>query len=222
MSKTLNDPARVVEGIDRLIRQEKAKLRTDPEAEQRELRGRLEALVRRRAAFQEQQAEGMMTLDELRPRLLQVEEAREDVLRQIEASERRGERVRALETLRAGYSGDLMRDAFADQPDAPVDEIQDRFMQAVREKRRERVLDAYTSEQRRERYEALELRVVAHSKEELEISGVFGRETLYICEPSRRPRRTTTPSSSSSRTASRSGAGGSLRTSSPSTSGRSP
>jgi hypothetical protein len=41
-----------------------------------------------------------------------------------------------------------------------------------------------TPEQRRERYASLDLRVVAHSKEELEVSGLFGTEMIYTCNPS--------------------------------------
>lgn len=54
----------------------------------------------------------------------------------------------------------------------------DPFARAQRED-----LENSTPEERRVHYENLELRVVALSKDELEISGVFGRETLYICSP---------------------------------------
>lgn len=74
--------------------------------------------------------------------------------------------------MRAGYSGDLLRDAFADMPDAPVDEIQGRMMEMVREKRRERVLDAYTLEQWRERYRQLGISVTAQPDGGIQIDGV--------------------------------------------------
>lgn len=93
----------------------------------------------------------------------------------------------------------------------------DPFASAEREQ-----LENSTPEQRRVHYEGLELRVVALSKDELEVSGVFGRETLYICSPSPRLRATITPSSASTRTASSSRAAGSPRTYTASTCGTSP
>src|SRR5918998_767869 len=61
-------------------------------------------------------------------------------------------------------------------------------------------------------YLSLGMRVDAHPKDELEISGIFGSEELYICYPSPRPQGTTTPSSASTWIGSSSRAAGSPRT----------
>jgi hypothetical protein len=55
----------------------------------------------------------------------------------------------------------------------------DPFAQTAR-----RALENAGPEERHAHYGDLELRVVTLGKDELEISGVFGRETLYICNPS--------------------------------------
>jgi hypothetical protein len=168
---------------------------------------------------------GAFSVDELRARQQQLDEAKEAVLRELDHCEHRGEGLRKLVAYRdvLGRRADAWNNLLSEHPDLPKYVVgdmpwqNDPFARAHRE-----ALENSRPEERRVHYEDLELRVVALSKDELEISGVFGSEVLYICNPLPRPRRTTTPSSSSSRTASRSGAGGSLRTSSPSTSGRSP
>jgi hypothetical protein len=49
--------------------------------------------------------------------------------------------------------------------------------------------------ERHDEYRRLELRVVALSKDELEVSGVFGTERIYTGDPLLRPRRIATTSS---------------------------
>ena len=57
----------------------------------------------------------------------------------------------------------------------------------ARERQRQ-ALDRLTAEQRHARYREMELRVVAQSKEELEITGVFGTKFVSVGAPSRSPR----------------------------------
>ena len=221
----LTDPWRMVEGVDRLIEEERSRLRGDPEQEMRGLRRQMRDLEVRRGRAQDAYLAGAFSVDELRARQQQLDEAKEAVLRELDLCEHRGEGLRKLVAYRdvLGRRADAWNNLLSEHPDLPKYVVgdmpwqNDPFARAQRE-----ALENSRPEERRVHYEDLELRVVALSKDELEISGVFGSEVLYICNPLPRPRRTTTPSSSSSRTASRSGAGGSLRTSSPSTSGRSP
>ncbi len=49
--------------------------------------------------------------------------------------------------------------------------------------------------QRWRHYKELELRVTVRGKDELEVSGLFGTEMIYMGDPSPRPRRTATTSS---------------------------
>jgi len=183
----LAEPWVMLDGVDDLIGLEREKLRGDPEAEQRELRATLETLVRRRTAYQDQQAAGLMTMDELKAKLGDIAEDREGILRGIEACVHRGERIRELVALReslqrrAGAWGGLM-DKHPDLGDHVVGDppwASDPFAAAGRES-----LEACTPQQRREHYLSLELRVDVRSPEELEISGIFGKETIYTCASS--------------------------------------
>jgi len=57
----------------------------DPEGTIRELHGKLEALARRRTAYQDEQGAGYLTLDELGAKLAELEEARDALERELEA-----------------------------------------------------------------------------------------------------------------------------------------
>jgi hypothetical protein len=204
----LTEPEQITAALDRLIEQERSRLRGGPEETIRELRGKLKALARRRNAYQDQQAAGYMTLEELGLKLRELEEARDAVERELEACTNRGERVRYLEGLRTMFTGEWVQYCVGEKPTEPenmrfngvtleaIEEWRDEgrevlatFWKENGQKawaRAERAkLEEYTPEERHERYQELELRVIAHSKEELEISGVcFGPERIYICETS--------------------------------------
>ena len=85
-------------------------------------------------------------------------------------------RARRVDTVDGGEAGEYrVRVPLEDQ------------RQSFRDVNREATLTAlekFTSEQRRQRYEELELMVTALSKEELSVSGVFDAETVHISEPS--------------------------------------
>ena len=175
----------------------------DPEDTIRELHGKLEALARRRTAYQDQQAAGYLTLDELGAKLAELEEARHALERELEACRNRGARLAELEAMRDFWSGsgelwetlDEIREWTATQhPDETaalyqtrllaVENYKDRLHDMQDKARKARLSDLHnaTPEQRRQQYEELELRVIAYSKEELEVSGVcFGPERFYIC-----------------------------------------
>jgi DNA invertase Pin-like site-specific DNA recombinase len=221
----LVEPERMVSGMDALIEAERDLLRGDPEQEMRGLQRQLQDLDGRRERAQDAYIAGAFSVNELHGRQHQLDEAKEAILREMDLCENRGERLRRLVAFRdrlrqRAAAWNSLLEEHPDLPQYVVGDMpwaNDPFARAQKQ-----ALENATPEQRRDHYLSLELRVDAHSKDELEISGIFGSEVLYICNPSPRPRRTTTPSSSSSRTTSRSGAGGSPRTSSPSTSGKSP
>ena len=197
----LASPEQIVAGIDRLIEKERSRLRGDPKEDLRALYDRLEAFARRRAAYQDQQAAGYMTLEELGAKLEELEEAREAVERGLEACKNRGSRIAELEEARDLFS---FRGAFWEEleeldewttVDGPHGEYRVRvpveeWKKSYRRMSREASFDAlkkFTPEQRREKYRELELKVTALSKEELSVSGVFDTERLYISEPSPTP-----------------------------------
>jgi hypothetical protein len=225
--RLLTDPWRMVEGMDELIAHERDLLGGDPDQEMRGLRRQLRDLEERHERARDAYLGGAFSVDELNATRSRLDEDKEAALRQMDLCENRGERLQRLVSFRDTLTkrADAWTSLLEEHPDllqyaaegSPMPWDTDPFAQAQR-----RELENDTPEGRRERYLSLELRVVAHAEGELEVSGIFGREVLYTWDPSSRPRRTTTPSSPSSPTASRSGAGGSLRTSSPSTSGKSP
>jgi hypothetical protein len=165
--------------LEKRIEVERRRLRVDPEKELRELQRRMDATVARRAAYQNQQASGLMTIDELRTRLEGLAEERAHLEQQAQACSRRGDDLRDLEELRdfyaeaaePGEAGWLMSNALADG-------------QTVM---RMRMLEEYDGPRRRERYEALKLAASAVARDELELRGVFGAERVDILTTWRGP-----------------------------------
>jgi site-specific DNA recombinase len=223
-------PERMISGVDNLIAAER--LRGDPEADVRELRGRLSDLDRRRERAQDAYLAGAFSVDELRHRQEELEEAKEAILREIDATEHRGERLRRLVDLldRLRQRAAIWDRLLEEHPDlseyvipweklppevrermtGPMPWHNDAFARSQRE-----ALENATPEERHARYRELELRVDAHSKDELEVTGIFGREMVYIWNPLPRPPRTATTSSASSPTGWRCAAGGRVSTSKP-------
>lgn len=235
----LTDPWRMVEGMDELIAQERDLLGGDPEQEMRGLRRQLRDLEERHERARDAYLGGAFSVDELNATRSRLDEDKEAVLRQMDLCENRGERLQRLVSFRDTLTkrADAWTSLLEEHPDLPEyaipwenlpPEVRERmtgpmpwqndpFARAQRE-----ALEDSSPEARRVHYDDLELRVVAHPEGELEVTGIFGREVLYTWDLSSRQRRTTTPSSRSSPTTSRSRAAGSPRTSSLSTSGKSP
>jgi hypothetical protein len=105
----------------------------------------------------------------------QIDEAKESILREIEATEGRGSRVVELQQIRDSYAeGGSMYFTHVEGGRPPYDA---------------------DPEARHDEYRRLELRVKALAKDELEVSGVFGTQRIYTDDPLPRPRRTATTSS---------------------------
>ena len=81
------------------------------EYEAREWADRIAAAERKRSGFQDMAAEGLITLDELRTKLAELEEDRQIAQRELETLVRRQERIERLEhdaeELMRSYAGTL-------------------------------------------------------------------------------------------------------------------
>ncbi|MDQ3943373.1 MAG: hypothetical protein M3254_09745 [Actinomycetota bacterium] len=96
-SKLLKDPDRIRTGLEELIEQEREAARDPREDEARIWEVKVAECVRLRSAYQDQQAAGLMTLEELGSKLAKLEETRRIAEAELEALEDSEERVRELE-----------------------------------------------------------------------------------------------------------------------------
>jgi len=97
VSELLKDPSRIRAGIEELIEQERKAARCDPDGDIRLWEERIAECSRLRSAYQDPQAAGLMTLEELSSKLAQVEETRGVAEAELEALRSREERTRELE-----------------------------------------------------------------------------------------------------------------------------
>jgi site-specific DNA recombinase len=98
VSSLLKDPNRIRAGIEKLIEQECEVGRSDPEREVIPWEEKIAECSRLRSAYQDQQAAGLMTLEELASKLARLEETRRVAEAELKALEAREERLRELET----------------------------------------------------------------------------------------------------------------------------
>jgi site-specific DNA recombinase len=97
VSELLKDPDRLRVGIEELIEQERSGARDDPEGEARLWEEKVAECSRLRSAYQDQQAAGLMTLEELGSKLAKLEETRRAAEAELAALDTREERVHELE-----------------------------------------------------------------------------------------------------------------------------
>ncbi len=76
ISGLLKDPQKLAKGMDRLIEQEASWRADGPDREAEILLGKVSECARLRAAYQEQQASGLMTMDELADKLRELKRAK--------------------------------------------------------------------------------------------------------------------------------------------------
>jgi len=149
VSGLLKDPDRLRAGLQKLIEAERRAVRGNPDKVAEVWAKKLTEVDRKRGAYQDQQAEGLITLDELRSKLATLEETRAIDLEELEVLRSRREQIERLEhdagTLLEHYAGMV--------PGA---------------------LDNLTAEERHSVYKMLQLRVVISADGSLEITGVFG------------------------------------------------
>jgi len=134
VSGLLKDPDRIRAGMERLIEEEQGAGRGDPEREGRAWAEKLAECGRLRGAYQDQQAAGLMTIEELGAKLRGLEEARRHAEAELAGL---GDHRRRVEELEAD------RDALLDSMAASVPDA----------------LDSLTGEERNQVYRLLRLQV---------------------------------------------------------------
>ena len=93
----LADPGRLRAGFDNLIKRERNLSRNGSEDEARKLHERLEEIAHKRARAQDLALDGLLTREELRAKLSELDEAREAIEKEIEAYAQRAEMLKTLE-----------------------------------------------------------------------------------------------------------------------------
>jgi site-specific DNA recombinase len=147
VSELLKDPDRLRAGIEALIEQERDAARDPREDEARIWEEKVAECSRLRSAYQDQQAAGLMTLEELASKLAKLEETRRMAEAEVAALDAREERVRELEADREALLAS--------------------YAEVVPE-----ALDGLSGEERMRVYEMLQLEVKP-DPEGYEVSGAF-------------------------------------------------
>jgi hypothetical protein len=98
ISDLLKDPKRIRAGMNALIEQERADAPRDVAKEAATWAEKIEECARLRNAYQDQQAAGLMTLEELGSKLKELDETRDLAQAELDALALRKQRVEDLET----------------------------------------------------------------------------------------------------------------------------
>ena len=147
ISEVLQDPKKISAGMETLIEQERATGPPDTAKEAKAWQQKIAECVHKRSAYQDQQAAGLTTLEELGSRLQEVDDARRLAQAELEALTRRQEHIQELEKDREG----LLKSMAEIVPDA---------------------LEDLTPQERNKIYRMLRLEV-APFEEGYEVSGAF-------------------------------------------------
>ncbi|MDP8938736.1 MAG: recombinase family protein [Actinomycetota bacterium] len=97
VSGTMKDPEQLREDLEHMIELERRSLRGDPDREGKAWLEKLSEVGRKRAAFQDMAAEGLITFDELRAKLADLEETRETAGRALATLRSAQEDIERLE-----------------------------------------------------------------------------------------------------------------------------
>jgi hypothetical protein len=144
-----------------MIEEEREGLGDDPKREAKAWLDKLAETDRKRSAFQDMAAEGLITFDELRAKLVELAETRETAEKELEALQHRRERIEGLQRDR-----DALLESYAGIVAKELDEL--------------------TSEERHRIYRMLRVQVVAHEDETLEVRGAFS-SSLEVCSSESTP-----------------------------------
>jgi site-specific DNA recombinase len=147
ISDLLRDPEHVRRGMERLIEQERLERARDPEHEAEVWAQKIAECDRKRGAYQDQQAAGLMTLEELGSKLRELDNTRRTAERELATLRGRRQRVEELEQDR--------------------DTLLESMVEMVPE-----ALDALTGEEKNRIYRMLRLEVTP-STEGYEVSGAL-------------------------------------------------
>jgi hypothetical protein len=155
VSGIFGDPDRLRADLEKMIELEGEGLRGDPDREAKAWLEKLAEIDRKRSGFQDMAAEGLITFDELRAKLADLDETQATARHELEVLERRREHLESLErdkeTLLDNYA--------ALAPEA---------------------LNSLTPEQRHHLYKILRLRVEINLDGSLEVGGMLG-DHVTVC-----------------------------------------
>jgi site-specific DNA recombinase len=155
VSDLLTDPERLRVGLEDLIAQEQSTIHGDPLKQTEALTNTLENVAGKRRRYQDMAAEGLISFDELRSRLAELEDTRKTTERELESLRRRRDRIAELE-----HDGILM-EQYAELIPAE--------------------LELLAPEERRRVYSLLRLQVVPGQDGTVEMTGVIGAAN-NICQ----------------------------------------
>ena len=156
VSGLMKDPEQLRADLEEMIKRERGSMRGDPETEAETWLRKLSEADRKRSGFQDLAAEGLITLDELRAKLAELEETRKTAEKELETLKHRQKHFEELER-----DKDAVLETYARMaPEA---------------------LEALTPDERHQFYKMLRLRVIAYPDRSLEVSGVFGEE-VDVCK----------------------------------------
>jgi hypothetical protein len=156
VSALLKDPEQLRADLDAMIELQRDSLRGDPDRQTILWADKLAEVERKRARYQEMAVDDLITFEELRFRLSELDSTRATAERELEALRDHKEHVEELEKNRDALLSSLMSTV----PEA---------------------LDALAPEERRQVYKMLKLRVDVYPDGSLEVSGAFGEE-LNVCK----------------------------------------
>jgi site-specific DNA recombinase len=145
----LKNPERLRAGLERLIEQERAAMRGDPEQEIKAWLETLSEVDQERRGYLRLAAKGRITDEELDEALADLEETREAAERELEALRSRRKVLEELER-----DKDALLEHYARMVPAALDDL--------------------TAEERHQVYKMLRLKVLAREDRTYEVSGVFG------------------------------------------------
>jgi DNA repair ATPase RecN len=156
VSELLKHPEQLRADLDAMIELERSSMRSDPDREAKLWADKLLEVDRKRTRYQEMASDDLISFDELRSRLSELDSTRATAEKELEALRNYEERLAGLEKNRDALLASLMTMV----PEA---------------------LSTLTSEERRQVYKMLNLQVYTYLDGSLEITGAFG-EDLSVCE----------------------------------------
>ncbi len=148
VSNLLKSPDILRAGLERLIEEERSAARGNPDQEAEIWARKLSEVERKRSAYQDQQAEGLITLDELRTKLAALEETRAVARRELAALNARRESIEDLERDAA-----ILLEHYASMIPGGLDNL--------------------TPEERHQVYKMLRLNAIIYADGRIEIVGAF-------------------------------------------------
>ncbi len=155
VSSLLQDPNKLRADLDAMIESERNALRKYSPRDAKALSAKLAEADRKRSRYQDMTAEGLISFDELREKILALENVRKTAERELEALKNERKRILELEQDR--------------------DALLNMLMQIASE-----ALEALSPDEKHQLYRILQLKVIVRQDGTPEVSGAFG-EGLDVC-----------------------------------------